>query len=113
MSIKNHFSPRSNKLERFARVCTLHSDYSLSNYSSRSICSALLINSLAELESDSARLTDGSTWYSPVSMTKNESLSYFGHPCVPQRIWLPQPGERLKQKDWKPRGQSFRGQYYV
>jgi len=46
-------------------------------------------------------------------MTKNESLPYFGHPCVPQRIWLPQPGERLKQKDWKPRGQICRSQYYA
>ena len=42
-------------------------------------------------------MTD-STRYSPVSMAKDESLTYFGHPCVPQRIWLPQPGKRLKQR---------------
>ena len=41
--------------------------------------------------------------YSPVSMTENESLPYSGHPCVPQLIWLPQPGKQLKWKDWKPK----------
>ena len=33
-------------------------------------------------------------------MTENESLPYFGHPCVLQQIWqqiwLPQPGETIK-----------------
>ena len=35
-------------------------------------------------------------------------MTYFGRPCVPQRIWLPQPGERLEQKNWKPSGQIRR-----
>ena len=34
--------------------------------------------------------------YLPVSMAENKSLPYFGYLCVPQRIWLPQPGERRK-----------------
>ena len=63
--------------------------------------------------SGSARLTDNRFHIvPPVSMTKNESVPYFAHPSIPQRIWLPQPGERLKQKDWKPRGQIRRGHYY-
>ena len=35
--------------------------------------------------------------YSPVSMTENESLPYFGHPCVLQQIWQPQIGEETKR----------------
>ena len=63
--------------------------------------------------SGSARLTDNRFHIvPPVSMTKNESVPYFAHPSIPQWIWLPQPGERLKQKDWKPRGQMRRGHYY-
>ena len=50
-------------------------------------------------------------WYSPVSMTENESFTSDIRVYRNNSIWLPK--KRLKQKDGKPRGQVRRDRYYV